>query len=142
MDMRQREHIEVAVAATTRREVPEPRANARGASSKVRGGVACISTGSIAYREARILPSTRLREHQQRIDDFTRIARHGLETLYEQVAGMGYVVLLIDTAGVTVDYINDANADSGLRRAGLYLGAEWSEAGAGTCAVGTALTTG
>ena len=29
-----------------------------------------------------------------------------------------------------------------LRRAGLYLGAEWSETGAGTCAVGTALATG
>ena len=51
-------------------------------------------------RNPRILTQTRLREHQQRIDDFARIARHGLETLYEHVAGMGYVVLLTDALGV------------------------------------------
>ena len=55
---------------------------------------------------------------------------------------MGYVVLLTDAQGVTVDYLGDAGADAPLRRAGLYLGAEWSERGAGTCAVGTALATG
>ncbi len=57
---------------------------------------------------------------------------------------VGYVVLLTDALGVTVDYIGDTSTDSALRRAGLYLGAKWSEAGAGTgtCSVGTALTTG
>ncbi|SAL00810.1 Fis family GAF modulated sigma54 specific transcriptional regulator [Caballeronia calidae] len=143
MDMRQREHIEAVVAATTR-------ADALG-SARTHDGIIqsswrrCVHQYGLdpsRMQEARILPQTRLREHQQRIDDFARIARHGLETLYEQVAGMGYVVLLTDALGVTVDYIGDANTDSALRHAGLYLGAEWSEAGAGTCAVGTALTTG
>ncbi|KND59474.1 Transcriptional activator of acetoin dehydrogenase operon AcoR [Candidatus Burkholderia verschuerenii] len=141
MDMRQREHIEAVVAVTTRSE-----ALARGPEGIIQSSWRrCVHQYGLdpsRMQEARILPSTRLREHQQRIDGFARITRHGLETLYEQVAGMGYVVLLTDATGVTVDYIGDANTDSLLRRAGLYLGAEWSENGAGTCAVGTALATG
>src|SRR5262245_47214463 len=52
-------------------------------------------------QEAVILPHARLREHQDRMEEFLRIARHGLESLYQQVAGMGYVVLLTDARGVT-----------------------------------------
>lgn len=40
-------------------------------------------------QEAVILPAHLVREHRERIGDFLRIARHGLETLYRQVAGMG-----------------------------------------------------
>jgi sigma-54 dependent transcriptional regulator, acetoin dehydrogenase operon transcriptional activator AcoR len=143
MDMRQREHIEAVVAATMRSEMLAAARSHDGIiQSSWRRCVHQYGLDPSRMQEARILPTTRLREHQQRIDDFARIARHGLETLYEQVAGMGYVVLLTDSQGVTVDYIGDSNTDGALRRAGLYLGAQWSEAGAGTCAVGTALTTG
>jgi len=45
-------------------------------------------------QEAIILPSERLREHQDQMEEFLHIARHGLETLYQQVAGLGYCVLL------------------------------------------------
>ena len=93
-------------------------------------------------QEAVILPSGRLREHQDQLEAFLHIARHGLETLYQQVAGMGYVVLLTDARGVTVDFIGDLQIDSSLRRAGLYLGADWSEHNAGTCGVGTCISTG
>jgi transcriptional regulator of acetoin/glycerol metabolism len=93
-------------------------------------------------QEAVILPHAQLREHQDRIEEFLRIARHGLETLYQQVAGMGYCVLLTDARGVTVDFIGDLQLDHTLRRAGLYLGSDWSEHHAGTCGVGTAITTG
>ncbi len=92
--------------------------------------------------EPLILPSHRLREHQDRLEDFLRIARHGLETLYQQVAGMGYCLLLTDARGITVDFIGDLALDVPLRKAGLYLGAEWSEERAGTCGVGTAIATG
>jgi sigma-54 dependent transcriptional regulator, acetoin dehydrogenase operon transcriptional activator AcoR len=141
--MRQREHIEAVVAATTRADAHAFARTHEGIiQSSWRRCVHQYGLDPSRMQEARILPHTRLIEHQQRIDDFARIARHGLETLYEQVAGMGYVVLLTDALGVTVDYIGDSNTDAALRRAGLYLGAQWSEAGAGTCAVGTALTTG
>jgi transcriptional regulator of acetoin/glycerol metabolism len=93
-------------------------------------------------QEAVILPGELIREHQEQMDDFLHIARHGLETLYQQVAGMGYVVLLTDARGVTVDFLGDLQLDRSLRRAGLYLGADWSEQHAGTCGVGTCISTG
>ena len=93
-------------------------------------------------QEAVILPSPLLREHRERLEEFLHIARHGLESLYQQVAGMGYCVLLTDARGVTVDFIGDLQLDGTLRRAGLYLGSDWSEPHAGTCGVGTAIATG
>ncbi|MFM2055919.1 MAG: hypothetical protein RLY71_304, partial [Pseudomonadota bacterium] len=93
-------------------------------------------------QEAVILPQARLREHQDQMDAFLSIARHGLEALYQQVAGQGYVVLLTDARGVTVDFIGDLVLEPHLRRAGLYLGADWSEPHAGTCGVGTCISTG
>jgi len=93
-------------------------------------------------QEAVILPRSRLREHQDSMEALLHIARHGLETLYKQVAGLGYVVLLTDARGITVDFIGDLRMDPLLRKAGLYLGADWSERHAGTCGVGTCISTG
>jgi len=93
-------------------------------------------------QEAVILPQGQLREHQDQMEAFIHIARRGLETLYQQVAGLGYVVLLTDARGVTVDFIGDLQMEPGLRKAGLYLGADWSEQHAGTCGVGTCISTG
>lgn len=142
MDLRQREHIDTVVQLTTRAGAPMLRAPETIIQNSWRRCVHQYGLDPARMQQACILPQIRLREHQQRIDDFARIARHGLQTLYSQVAGMGYVVLLTDAQGVTVDYLGDANADASLRSAGLYLGAQWSESGAGTCAVGTALATG
>jgi transcriptional regulator of acetoin/glycerol metabolism len=93
-------------------------------------------------REARIVSPGQLREHRDSMDSFLHTARFGLETLYRQIAGLGYVLLLTDARGVTVDFIGDPTFNNHLRKAGLYLGAEWSEQGAGTCAVGTCIATG
>lgn len=92
-------------------------------------------------QEAVILPSTQLREHQDQLEAFLHIARHGLEALYRQVAGLGYCVLLTDARGVTVDFLGDLVFEPSLRKAGLYLGADWSERHAGTCGVGTCIAT-
>jgi sigma-54 dependent transcriptional regulator, acetoin dehydrogenase operon transcriptional activator AcoR len=93
-------------------------------------------------QEAVILPQARLREHQDQMEVLLQIARHGLESLYSKVAGLGYVVLLTDARGVTVDFLGDLVFDPSLRKAGLYLGADWSEHHAGTCGVGTCISTG
>ncbi|MEZ5581607.1 MAG: sigma-54-dependent Fis family transcriptional regulator [Candidatus Competibacteraceae bacterium] len=93
-------------------------------------------------REAVILPSARIREHTERIEEFLRVARHGAENLYRSVAAMGFVLLLTDNRGITVEFIGDRNLDRELKRAGLYLGADWNEAHAGTCGVGTCISTG
>jgi sigma-54 dependent transcriptional regulator, acetoin dehydrogenase operon transcriptional activator AcoR len=92
--------------------------------------------------EAFIVPAERLREHRQQSEELIRIARSGLEHLFNQVAGQNYVLLLSDRKGVAVEFLGDASFDNHLRKAGLYLGAEWSEARAGTCAVGACLETG
>ncbi|MCM2293950.1 sigma-54-dependent Fis family transcriptional regulator [Allorhizobium sp. BGMRC 0089] len=93
-------------------------------------------------REAVIVSQTRLREHRQQAEDLVHIARSGLERLYRQVAEQNYVLLLSDRQGVTVEYLGDPSFNNNLRKAGLYLGSEWSEPRAGTCAVGACIATG
>ncbi|WEX08647.1 sigma-54-dependent Fis family transcriptional regulator [Chelativorans sp. AA-79] len=92
--------------------------------------------------EAFIVPEHQLREHRQQSEELIRIARSGLERLFHQVAGQNYVLLLSDRQGVTVEFLGDPLFDNNLRKAGLYLGSEWSEWRAGTCAVGACLETG
>ncbi|MDQ0473391.1 sigma-54-dependent Fis family transcriptional regulator [Labrys wisconsinensis] len=96
----------------------------------------------VALRDPCIVTHGLLREHQDAMDEFLHTARYGVETLYRQVAGLGYVLLLTDAKGVTVDFIGDPTFDNNLMRAGLYLGADWNERHAGTCAVGTCIATG
>ena len=96
----------------------------------------------VVLRDPCIVTNARLREHQEAMDEFLHTARFGVETLYREVAGLGYVLLLTDAKGITVDFIGDPTFDSNLMRAGLYLGADWNEPNAGTCAVGTCIATG
>jgi len=88
---------------------------------------------------ARILPSGQVREHQQRMEGFLRVARSGMEDMYRRVADLGYMLLLTDADGITVDYIGNPATEPQLKAAGLYVGADWNEAHAGTCGVGTCL---
>lgn len=88
---------------------------------------------------ARILPSNQVRDHQQRMDGFMRVARAGMEELYGRVADLGYMLLLTDAEGITLDYIGNPASEAQLKAAGLYVGADWNEAHAGTCGVGTCL---
>jgi transcriptional regulator of acetoin/glycerol metabolism len=92
--------------------------------------------------EAYIVPDGRLREHRQQSEALINIARTGLDHLFKQVAGQNYVLLLADRQGVTVEFLGDPLQTDKLRKAGLYLGSEWSEPRAGTCAVGACLETG
>lgn len=90
-------------------------------------------------QEAYIVPHATLREHQDQAEELIRISRSGLSTLFDQVAEQNYVLLLSDARGVAVDYMGHPRLDHDLRKAGLYLGAEWSESRAGTCAVGACI---
>jgi len=82
--------------------------------------------------EAYIVPDGQLREHRQQSEELIAIARSGLEQLFLQVAGQNYVLLLADPQGVTVEFLGNSNQREALRKAGLYLGSEWSEERAGT----------
>ena len=88
---------------------------------------------------ARIVDGGLLREHQEQSEEFLRVARGGMEQLFKRVSPLGYVLLLTDAQGITVDYIGNDVWDRDLKRAGLYLGADWNEEHVGTCAVGTCI---
>ncbi|MES1930163.1 acetoin catabolism regulatory protein [Salinisphaera dokdonensis CL-ES53] len=90
-------------------------------------------------QDAYIVPDATLREHQEQAESLIRISRAGLAALFDQIAADDYVLLLSDARGVAVDYLGNPRLDRELRRAGLYLGADWSENRAGTCAVGACM---
>ena len=92
--------------------------------------------------EAVILPEARLNEHREQAQALIGIARVGLERLYGHISGQNYVLLLTDREGIAVEYFGDPRQARELRKAGLYLGADWAEARAGTCAVGACIATG
>lgn len=90
-------------------------------------------------QSARIVTRSILKEHQEAADELLAVARAGVNQLYASIHGMGYVLLLTDHRGVTVQFHGERHLDDHLRRAGLYLGADWDESYAGTCAVGTCI---
>ncbi|WP_343551011.1 sigma-54-dependent Fis family transcriptional regulator [Pantoea sp.] len=143
MNFSQREHIANVVAQVENAHaasVLNPLDNAVQAS-----WLRCVSEHGLdpsRMQAARILPAHQLREHRQQLDELRFVAQSALQTLYQQIAPAGYILLLADAQGVAVDYYGDSNAEISLRRAGLFLGSQWSEALSGTCAVGTALATG
>lgn len=87
----------------------------------------------------RILTGRALKEYIEPLEEFLFIARSGMMSLYQQVAAAGYVILLGDANGVTIDYIGDPDRAAEHREAGLYLGSVWSESIEGTCGVGTCI---
>lgn len=87
----------------------------------------------------RVLSGSLLRDHQVPMEALMQIAKGGVEHLFQQVRDAGYVVLLNDAHGVTVDFQSNPALDRELRRSGLYLGSCWSESEEGTCAVGTCI---
>lgn len=93
-------------------------------------------------RPAAIVEDARLREHREAMEELLRTARFGMEALYSQISGLGYLVLLTDQNGITVDYIGDPVVSEKARSAGLHHGFDWSERLAGTNGVGTAIATG
>ncbi len=60
-----------------------------------------------------------------------------MDSLYEQIAGSGYALLLADTAGVILCEKVDPALREMFARAGLIAGAEWSERREGTNGIGT-----
>jgi len=90
---------------------------------------------------AHIVTEPELRDHRQQAERMIGAARSSLQNLFRQVAGQNYVLLLTDAKGVCVDFFGDDLFVDDLRRAGLYLGSNWSEDLAGTCGVGACIVT-
>ncbi|MBW4047094.1 MAG: sigma-54-dependent Fis family transcriptional regulator [Proteobacteria bacterium] len=92
-----------------------------------------------AQNRPRVLAPSALREHRQALEPLLSLARSGLEALFQQICGAGYIVLLTDAEGVAVDFIPSPSIELEARRAGLAMGACWTEGEEGACAVGIAL---
>lgn len=91
---------------------------------------------------AHILSQREFREHREQSERLIATARSGLQSLFSQVAGQNYVLLLADDKGVCVDFFGDRNFEDDLRAAGLHMGYKWTEDLAGTNGVGSCLVTG
>ncbi len=94
---------------------------------------------SVHFHQTQVLEQIRLREHQERMDDFLDIARIEMNSLYQRIAGSGFAVILTDREGVIVHWTSDANLSKPFEQAGLWLGAMWNEENEGTNGIGTAL---
>jgi transcriptional regulator of acetoin/glycerol metabolism len=102
----------------------------------------CLTQYSIdpsTQNKPRILTGRELKKYIEPLEDFLFIARSGMQSLYERVSDAGYVILLGDSNGVTIDYLGNPDTEREHREAGLYLGSVWAEAAEGTCGVGTCI---
>jgi transcriptional regulator of acetoin/glycerol metabolism len=95
-----------------------------------------------APRQIAVLNPGSLRESQQRLGELLPIARAEMESLYEQIAGSGFAVILTDTQGAVLSTISDPALQREFRQAGLSLGAMWDERHEGTNGIGTCLAEG
>jgi len=88
---------------------------------------AVISTGDLRGRQV---------QHEQLI----QIASAEMDSLYEQIRGSGYALLLTDASGVILCEKIDATLKGLFRSAGLLIGADWSELHEGTNGIGTCIS--
>ncbi len=92
-----------------------------------------------APRQASVLSASALRESQQRMGELLPVARAEMESLYEQIAGSGFAVILSDIQGMVLTTISDPTLQREFRQAGLSLGSLWDERHEGTNGIGTCL---
>src|SRR5271163_2340549 len=93
-------------------------------------------------RQNNILNPQSVKELQERLGELLPVARAEMESLYEQIAGSGFAVILADTQGVVLTTITDPALQREFRQAGLTLGALWDERHEGTNGIGTCLAEG
>jgi sigma-54 dependent transcriptional regulator, acetoin dehydrogenase operon transcriptional activator AcoR len=92
-----------------------------------------------APRQNTILNPQSVKELQERLGELLPVARAEMESLYEQIAGSGFAVILADTQGAVLSTITDPSLHREFRHAGLALGALWDERHEGTNGIGTCL---
>lgn len=95
-----------------------------------------------AQRRNEVLNPQTMRELQQRMGELLPIARAEMESLYEQIAGSSFAVILSDTRGAVLSTITDPSLNREFRQAGLSVGALWDERHEGTNGIGTCLAEG
>jgi sigma-54 dependent transcriptional regulator, acetoin dehydrogenase operon transcriptional activator AcoR len=95
-----------------------------------------------APRQISVLNPQSVKQLQERLGHLLPVARAEMESLYEQIAGSGFAVILADTQGAVLSTITDPALQREFRHAGLSLGALWDERHEGTNGIGTCLAEG
>ncbi|WP_411382187.1 sigma-54-dependent Fis family transcriptional regulator [Pseudomonas sp. MPB26] len=86
-----------------------------------------------------VLEHGRLLESRERLQQVLQIAGNEMNSLHQQLSGAGHAVLLTDARGVILNCVTAPSERRIFERAGLWLGADWSEACEGTNGIGTCL---
>ena len=86
-----------------------------------------------------VLEQGRVLESRERLQQVLQIAGSEMASLHQQLSGAGHAVLLTDARGVILNCITAPTERKIFERAGLWLGADWSEACEGTNGIGTCL---
>ncbi|MFJ4193705.1 sigma-54-dependent Fis family transcriptional regulator [Pseudomonas sp. NPDC089534] len=86
-----------------------------------------------------VLEHGRVLESRERLQQVLQIAGNEMSSLHQQLSGAGHAVLLTDARGVILNCVTDPSERKSFERAGLWLGADWSEACEGTNGIGTCL---
>ncbi|WP_223530908.1 sigma-54-dependent Fis family transcriptional regulator [Pseudomonas sp. GL-R-19] len=86
-----------------------------------------------------VLEHGRVLESRERLQQVLRIAGNEMTSLHQQLSGAGHAVLLTDARGVILNCVTAPAERQIFERAGLWLGADWSEACEGTNGIGTCL---
>lgn len=86
-----------------------------------------------------VLEHGRLLESRERLRQVLQIADTEMNSLHQQLSGAGHAVLLTDARGVILNCVTAPTERRVFERAGLWLGADWSEASEGTNGIGTCL---
>jgi sigma-54 dependent transcriptional regulator, acetoin dehydrogenase operon transcriptional activator AcoR len=92
-----------------------------------------------APRQTSVLNPQSVKQLQEGLGQLLPVARAEMESLYEQIAGSGFAVILADTRGTVLSTITDPALQREFRHAGLSLGALWDERHEGTNGIGTCL---
>ncbi|KAF3998691.1 sigma-54-dependent Fis family transcriptional regulator [Glaciimonas immobilis] len=86
-----------------------------------------------------IIGHVELQERQARLADVQEVAKIEMANLYQQLAGSGYAIMLMDCDGVLLNYFGDPSFTHAASKTGLMQGAVWSERLQGTNGMGTCL---
>ncbi len=89
-----------------------------------------------------VLEVSELKDHLDRLDHLRYIADAEMRSLYESISGSGFAIMLTDAQGVILHHICDPTIEKEFRKAGLRLGANWSENHEGTNGIGTCILEG
>ena len=86
-----------------------------------------------------VIEHAHMLERREQLQQVLEISSNEMNSLHRQLAGSGHAVLLTDARGVILNCVTEQAEKRTFEHAGLWLGADWSEACEGTNGIGTCL---